>query len=250
MTELPPGTPPWSPLADRDRTAEAADAYARATGTVLTEDAPLAPSDSVVEQVPGSRWPRLLLGLAVGVLAGVVLALAVASAFGGSDPVPSTTTVVGAPLPTTSADDPAPVGTRVALGNGWTVAVLGFDPDATRDLARANQDGSALDEGQVRVLIGLEMIYLDGVPETESPFLGVDLSVRDADGNVTTPADTPCVPSDPVFDTASELARGAGRRGNLCFVVDADSVDSLLLVASPSMAFGATPSHFALRREE
>lgn len=250
MTELPPDIPPWSPLADRGRTQEAVDAYARATGTVLTDDAPPAPGDTTDGQPPPRRWPRLLLGLVAGVLAGVVLALVVASAFGGSDPVPTTTTVVRAPLPATTADDPVPVGTRVALGNGWTVAVLGFDPDATRDLARANRDAPELEEGQVRVLIGLEMIYLDGVPDAESPFLGVDLSVRDADGNVTTPADTPCVAAEPALDTTTELTRGAGRSGNVCFAVDADSVDSLLLVASPSMTFGARPSHFALHREE
>lgn len=227
------------------------DAYARATGTVLTDDAPSAPGDTEAGQPQAGGWPRRLLGVAAGALAALVLALVVSSAFGGSDPAPSTTTTaVRAPLPATTAEDPAPVGTRVALGNGWTVAVLGFDPDASRALARANRDAPELEEGQVRVLIGLEMIYLDGVPDTESPFLGVDLSVLDADGTVTTPADTPCTASEPVLDTTTELTRGAGRSGNVCFVVDADSVDSLLLVASPSMAFGAQPSHFALRRDE
>jgi hypothetical protein len=226
------------------------DAYARATGTVLTDDAPSATGDSTDDQPLPRRWPRLLLGLVAGVLAGVVLAVVVASAFGGSDPVPSTTTVVRAPLPATTAADPAPVGTRVALGNGWTVAVLAFNPDATRALAPLNRGTPALEEGQVRVLIGLEMTYIDGVSDTESPFLGVDLAVRDADGNVTTPADTPCSAGDPVLYSTTEMTRGEGRRGNVCFAVDADSVDSLLLVASPSMTFGAQPSHFALHRDE
>jgi hypothetical protein len=227
------------------------DAYARATGTVLTDDAPSAPGDTEAGQPQAGGWPRRLLGVAAGALAALVLALVVSSAFGGSDPAPSTTTTaVRAPLPATTADDPAPVGTRVALGNGWTVAVLAFNPDATRALAPLNRDAPALEEGQVRVLIGIEMTYIDGMPDTESPFLGVDLSVRDADGNVTTPADTPCSVGDSELYTTTEMTRGEGRRGNICFAVDAESVDSLLLVASPSMAFGARPSYFELRRDE
>ncbi len=147
--------------------------------------------------------------------------------------------------PPTSVDRPAATGTRVAVGNGWTVMVHGSDPEATERLAPLNPELTPTDEQSI-VLIDLEMTYLDGEREAESPFYGVDLAVVGEDGRVVTPADTPCVATDPVFDLYDEMALGSSRRGGICFMVESDQVDSLVLTATPSMDPHADTSWFAL----
>lgn len=149
------------------------------------------------------------------------------------------------PAPPTSADDPAVAGTRVALGNGWTVMVHGWDPAATPTLTPLNPSLSPTDE-QAMVLIDLEMTYLDGERRSESPFYGVDLAVVGDDGQVVTPADTPCVASEPAFDIHDPLDQGSSRRGGICFVVASEQVDSLMLTAAPSMTPLAQKTWFEL----
>lgn len=243
MTEPAPDIsadiPPWSALAERERAGDTLLADPRPDG---------APASGDEDGRPG-RSPGRRAGLAAAVAGGLgalVVVVALTSAVGGSDPAPTTTTPVRAPLPATSPGDPAPLGTRVALGNGWTVVVLAYDPDPRPAVRNRNRDAPPLAEGQRHVLINLEMSYVDGPLAAQSPFDGVDLSVLDTDGNVTTPADTPCTPSASAFDVMGELDRGLAERGRICFGVDAQQADSLVLVAAPSMTFGARQSYFDL----
>jgi hypothetical protein len=166
------------------------------------------------------------------------------------DPAPPPTTTVRTPLPTTTFEAPAPPGTKVALGNGWSVVVRGFNPDSTRALQPLNRDSPPLEKGQRRVMVDVEMTYLDGRAAAQAPFDGVDLAVLGDDGRLITPADTPCVPSAPTLDQSTELSRGATVRGRLCFAVDAAVVPTLRLVAEPSMTFGSEPSYLALLKRQ
>jgi hypothetical protein len=242
-TDISADIPPWSALAERER----------AGGTLVGGPGPGADPTSGNEDDRSGGPPRRgtsLLAAVAGGLGALVVVVALSSALGGSDPAPTTTTPVRAPLPATSPGDPAPVGTRVALGNGWTVVVLAFDPEPRPAVRNRDPDAPPLAEGQRHVLISLEMSYVDGPLAAQSPFDGVDLSVLDADGNVTTPADTPCTPDSSAFDMMNELDRGRAERGRICFGVDAELADSLVLGAAPSMTFGARPSYFALTAED
>jgi hypothetical protein len=254
MTEQPPDIPPWSPLADPARLAGGASGGRTATpgsavGGGVTVEEPAAgrsdgaTQDPVTAPTPARdrRWWWLLPPLVAVLVIGIALA-----AGGGGDPAPSPTTTVRAPLPATSFEEPAAMGSRVALGNGWIVAVLATDGTATRALQSLNARTAPLAEGQQYVLIDLELAYLDGATETDSPFHGVDLAVMGDDGELVTPADSPCTVPPPALDTASEIPRGRSERGRICFAVDADQVASLRLVAEPSMAYGSAPSWFEL----
>lgn len=90
-------------------------------------------------------------------------------------------------------------------GNGWTVAVRGADAGATP----ACWAGSTPDHRWPRVsstsCIHLEMTYVDGATDADSPFHGVDLGVVVMDGELVTPADSPCTAPAPAFDVASEV---------------------------------------------
>ncbi len=250
MTELPPDIPPWSPLADRGRSLGGI-----ATAPAEQLPGPGADGDGGAEERPPAgttsrpgrgRW---VLWLAAGLLAGAVVATVLVTAIDG-DPAPPPTTTVRTPLPTTTFEAPAPPGTKVALGNGWSVVVRGFNPDSTRALQPLNRDSPPLEKGQRRVMVDVEMTYLDGRAAAQAPFDGVDLAVLGDDGRLITPADTPCVPSAPTLDQSTELSRGATVRGRLCFAVDAAVVPTLRLVAEPSMTFGSEPSYLALLKRQ
>lgn len=243
MTELPPDIPPWSPLADPARAAGGG-----AIGVAVDEPVTTTPPDVAAEPdgataTPAVR-PRGWLWAVAGLAAGLVLALAVA-AVRSDEAEPPATTTVRSPLPPTSFDEPAAVGTQVALGNGWTVVVRGSDFGATRALRRSNPS-TTLPEGQQYVLIDLEMSYVDGPTAAESPFHGVDLGVVGEDDVLITPADAPCTAPAPAFDQQTELPRGSTERGRVCFAIGVEQAASLRLVAEPSMAPGSEPSWFAL----
>ena len=276
VTELPSDIPPWSPLARRAResTSVLVDAAADST-TDTTADgvkagltgSEIAGSEGPAPEVDTGTDPEtpavpepapepeptptgsgVLTALAAGTMGGLVVALVVAvsifaTAGGTGDPAPTTT--VRTPLPSTSAGNPAPAGTRVALGNGWTALVRGWDRDSTDVVVELNP-GSTLAEGEQYLVIDLELAYVDGGPDAESPFYGVDVTLVTDDGIAITPADAPCTPPGPAFDLTSELARGQAQRGLLCFPVDGSQVESPQLVLEPSMTFGSTPSHLGL----
>lgn len=230
MTEPPPEIPPWSPLADRARTLgdELAGADSGRDGDTSETDAP-------------GRWWLVLVVVALALVAGWVLV----ASLGGDPPRPSATTVVRAPQPATSESDPAPIGTVVSLGNGWTVSVVGPLTVATDEVLAIAPDTPVAD-GAALVLVDLEMSYTDGRTDRESPFEGVDLSLVGDDGVAVTPSDDPCPAPAPALDQLGPLERGEVAAGRVCFTVPADQTDGALLVAEPSMTYGAQPSWFAL----
>jgi hypothetical protein len=272
MTEAAPDIPPWSPLADPARRQGDDGAVLSPADTPTGRPptaTPPAPADGsrpagagtedtggqVIDQLdrsdrrddPGRSDRRGLRWLLAGLAAGAVVALVAVATLGGSDGTPATTVpAVRAPQPPTTPEDPAPLRSRVALGNGWTASVRGADLSSTRTLAPYNDDAELADDERY-VLVDLELTYLDGPVERESPFYGVDLGVVGRDGDVVTTAEARCEVPDPPIDLDAELDRGATVRGRLCFAVPADQVPTLVLVAEPSMTPGAAPSYLALR---
>jgi hypothetical protein len=245
-TDTPTGgpstaTPPAAGERLRTSEASAEDTGGRGRGH---EDQPDEPDRTDHPDRRGLRW--LLAGLAVG----AIVALVAVATLGGTDDTPVTTLpAVREPQPPTTPEDPAPLRSRVALGNGWTSSVRGADLSSTRTLAPYNDDAELADDERY-VLVDLELTYLDGPVERESPFYGVDLGVVGRDGDVVTTAEARCEVPDPPIDLDAELDRGATVRGRLCFAVPADQVPTLVLVAEPSMTPGAAPSYLALRPAE
>lgn len=245
MSEPPPEIPSWSPLEERAR--QLGDELVATGGTDTETRADPPQVEDAADHAAPTRartrrrwwWPVVVL------VAGALGALLVASVTGGDDGRPTETTMVRAPQPPTSDTDPAPTGTRVALGNGWIVAVRGAVEVATDEVLAAAPDTS-VPEGQELVLVDLEMSYIDGRAERESPFEGVDLSVVGTDGRVVTPSDVACTPPAPALDLLTALERGTVAEGRVCFAVPAEQTVGLRLVAEPSMTYGSQPSWFAL----
>ncbi len=242
MSEPPPEIPSWSPLEERARKlGDELAAGGTDTDTRVVPQLEAAADHAAPTRPRTRRWWWSAAVLVVGAL-GVLLVATVTS---GDDGRPPATTMVRAPQPSTSDADPAPTGTRVALGNGWIVAVRGAVEVATDEVLAASPDTS-VPEGQELVLVDLEMSYIDGAAERESPFEGVDLSVVGTDGRVVTPSDVACTPPAPALDLLMALERGAVAEGRVCFAVPAEQTVGLRLVAEPSMTYGSQPSWFAL----
>ncbi len=256
VTELPPDIPPWSPLARQDRSAHGGVRTAPppdVADVALTEGAAAqgvgadgATIDGATTDgtATGVRRRRIAIWITAGLVAAIVVAIATTS-IRTDDPAAPPVATVRPPLPTTTPADPSPLTSRVALGNGWTVRVRSFDRNATSLVAPLNPD-TELPGGQRYVIADLEMTYLDGAPESQSPFYGVDIALVAADGTTITPADTPCNAPKPAFDMTAELDRGRAARGNVCFAVEPEQLKGLQLVAEPSMTYGSTPSYFEL----
>jgi hypothetical protein len=148
---------------------------------------------------------------------------------------PSNTTLVP-PSPRTTRTDPAPVGTGVDVGNGWRVQVDGFDASP--------ETSSEPPSGRQFVTVDLTITYVKGDKEAESPFFGLDLSLVGAKGEEYDEADGACFGPDPRLDVLGDLVVGGSTSGNLCLAVPPDQLDSLVLVAEPSLNMGGAPRSY------
>jgi hypothetical protein len=238
MSELPPDIPPWSPLVGREPGQIATIGEPDATAPAPEPDGPGSESPGTAHRA--GRWVVIVAVLAV--LAASAVAVAVGRDAADLSPPPTT---VRQPVPATTWEEPAPLGTMVALGNGWTITVQEASVRANAGVRPLNAD-RPLEAGQTYVLMRVELYYLDGPSDQDAPFYGVDLGVMGEDGRLITPADSPCTAPKPELNLESEVAQGSSALGHLCFAVDATQSDSLRLVAEPSMSFGARPSYLAL----
>lgn len=243
MSELPPEIPPWSPLVGRDPTAATIAGETAGDASVSSSD-----GDSVEPGTAPTARPSKLGRVVTALAALAVLAIVAASlaALGGTaEDVSPPSSTARRPVPATTWEQPAPLGTMVSLGNGWNVTVGDADLQASDAVQPLNPD-HPLPAEQVYVLVQLTLYYLDGAEASESPFYGVDLGLVGDDGRLVTPADSPCIAPEPALDLETELARGESASGRICFAVDAASAPALRLVAQPSMSFGARTSYLAL----
>lgn len=198
----------------------------------------------------------VLVGLLAGVLIGGLAAALIGLQVGGDD----SSTKIGlggadqsvnsqpdqprtAPDPVTTREEPAPVGTPVSLGNGWSISITSFDPAFTPD---PDSLGNPPPEGQQFVVVGVKASY-DGVKDAESPFFGMDLSMVGSSGVERSTTSSNCFAPDPQFGSLDDVYKGGSAMGNLCIAVDASEVDSLVFVAEPGATFDAQKSYLALR---
>jgi len=208
----------------------------------------------------GASGNRFVAGIAVGIVAGLIAGLVggfVAGRAGRDDSRASTTvstsvspgggsssfslggpsnTTLVPPAPPTTRTEPAPVGTPVDVGNGWRVQVDGFD---------ASPETSSMPlSGRQFVTVELTITYVKGDKEAESPFFGLDLSLVGDKGEEYDETDGSCFAPDPQLDVLGDLVVGGSTSGNLCLAVPPDQLDSLVLVAEPSLNMGAAPRSY------
>lgn len=167
------------------------------------------------------------------------LQLYASTGFGGDDVFLAATTpaapvmpMAGLPGPREGATatplrlDAAPLGTAVDIGEGWSVAVTGPAFDITDATLAENQFNSPPPDGFR--FVAVPVAYAFNGSGTGS---GFDVTMQAvADSNVRLDSDCGVIPS--AIDVFADVFSGGMLTGNLCFVVPAEAVGSLVLYGS------------------
>lgn len=211
-----------------------------------------------------SKGGCLKVGLILGAVLLVLIVLAAVLASGGDDSVDtegaSETTAApagdeesastAAPEPTEadepqsgSREDPLPFGQAHNIGDGWTVKVAAYNPNANELVEAANMFNEDPPPGQQYVVLQMEATY-DG--EDTRTIFDVNFELLGS-GGVTIDADGPCVPPEPAWWTLGEVFPGGTLSGFMCTLVDSAEVPSLVLIAEPTFALSGNRSFLALQ---
>ncbi|MGI9643769.1 MAG: hypothetical protein ACR2O6_00500 [Ilumatobacteraceae bacterium] len=124
---------------------------------------------------------------------------------------------------------PAPLGEAVDLGEGWTIAVRGFEEDATAELVAASDFNDPPEAGSVYSLLDYELTY-DGTEASNSPF-AVDVGLVGG-SNVSANANCGLSEVPGGLDRFAEIFQGGTAGGTQCFVVDEGDLASIVVYAS------------------
>jgi hypothetical protein len=195
---------------------------------------------AVREQVVTSRprwWPfvatavvSLLIGVAIGVGIGKndggstkAAAAATASASSGrptaTKPTSTTTSTTTAPLEG-GRRNPVPLGTPMAIGDGWTLKVNSFSGNADAAIQAANQFNSPPPDGHHFALVNVDLTYNGANGKASDRFFG-SVAVLGTQNVPHTNTDNFCVGPD-ALDQIKEVFAGGTITGNICLTLPAD----------------------------
>jgi hypothetical protein len=133
--------------------------------------------------------------------------------------------------------DATPIGTAANAGEGWTVTVTGPAFDITDATLAENQFNSPPPAGFRFVAVPVSYAY-NGSGSSS----GFTVSMRAvADSNIS--LDTDCGVTPSAIDVFADVFSGGALAGNLCFVVPAEAVGSLVLYGSAG--FSGEPVYLA-----
>ena len=194
-------------------------------------------------------------GLVVGaILVGIVILVGVIGAIAGSgDPddvaAGGTDPAANAPAETAptkggSREAPLPFGQPHDIGDGWTVKVAEYIPDANAAIAAANMFNEPAPPGQTYVIVRPEATYSGADTRTT---WDISFSVVGASRVPNDAATSMCVPPEPAWNMIGEVFPGGTMSGNICIAVPSGDVDSLVLIAEPTLALSGNRAFLALR---
>ena len=123
---------------------------------------------------------------------------------------------------------PAPKGEVVDLGEGWTIQVLGFTPDASKIIASAADWNDPAPAGRTYTLVDVAVTY-DGTEEPASLFSLSLFAVGNSNIAVNSNCNVSEIPNQ--LDTFSDVFAGAAVSGKLCFLMPTTDVDSAVFYA-------------------
>jgi hypothetical protein len=142
--------------------------------------------------------------------------------------------------------NPFPLGETVSFGRGgvdyWDITVVAFEPDGNAAVAAENSFNEPPEPGHQFALVTVEATYVG--PQEPAILLDLDFGTVD-DNNVAYDFEDTCgvIPNE--IDRYGDVYRGGTIRGNLCWQVRSDSIDSLLLTVGSSGS-GSPPTFMAL----
>jgi hypothetical protein len=126
-------------------------------------------------------------------------------------------------------DQPAPVGTALAVGDEWEVTVTGFEPDATDAVLAGSDFASEPPAGQRFATVRIRATYVGD--ESGDPNFDLEYQlVGDAAIGYMAGAGTDCFEADDPLPS-NELFPGGTAEGNVCFSVPDDETGFALAVA-------------------
>ena len=157
------------------------------------------------------------------------------------DSTASATSTNAAPAPGRRSN-PVPLGSAVSVGDGWTLKVTAYNPNATAEILAANQFNKPPADGMQYALVGVELAYTDaGTKDKEAPFL-VSLKAVGRSNASYSWSDNFVVPPDQ-FDTTKDVFKGGSAKGNVAFTVTAADAPQLVLYAKAG--FTGKDTYFA-----
>jgi hypothetical protein len=130
---------------------------------------------------------------------------------------------------TAARQSPTPLAEPVDLGEGWTITIVGIEPDATATITGANDFNEPPAAGFVYSLVEYELSY-DGEEQSASGFAVTVDVVGDSNVSGIPNCNVGDVPDE--IDRFTDVFKGGSIAGNQCFVVDASDLDSLVVIAS------------------
>jgi hypothetical protein len=155
-------------------------------------------------------------------------------------PTPSPATVAPG---TSSRDQPVPMGTAARAGD-WSISVLAVTPDAWAAIQAENQFNDPPEPGHQFVMVTISLTY-EG---TESADPGFDPSFKAVgESNVAYDTFSPgcgVVPRD--LSSAGEVFTGGTIEANVCFSVDSEDVDSLVMYVESLFSIDDSRTWFSL----
>lgn len=143
----------------------------------------------------------------------------------------------------TTRSNPFPVGTA-GSGEGWTLKVVGFTPNANATVASANMFNDKPKPGEQYVLVTLRATYTG--KGSSDPFMGITASLIPSDGNSSSTVSA-VLPND-LMDVGN-IPNGASGVGNIAFEIKASEVGSAVLYVEMTNdnTFNTASGFFALR---
>jgi hypothetical protein len=159
---------------------------------------------------------------------------------GASTPVPDGDGDSGRTGPGSSRTDPAPIGAAVEVA-GWSIVVNSVIPDGTEAVRAESDFNDPPADGNQFFLINLTATYVgNGEDDSTTLFFSLDFGAVGASNVAYDPFEDNCgfaTLPDPL-DQNAEVFEGGSVTGNICWEVDEDDADALLLFADESFTSG------------
>ncbi len=144
----------------------------------------------------------------------------------------------------TSRNDPLPVDETIEVGD-YEVTVLSVIPDATDVVAAENQFNEPPAPGNQFFIARVSITYVGSATGNPSVDLNFQ-SVGDSSASYTTFTDYCGVIPDAPFLTVTELFEGGSAEFNVCWAIDSDDAESLVMYVDSSFDYNAEPVWFSL----